>query len=147
VRKVGSGFIHGKKEKRGFILSKKQCNKDYYIKNRKKINKRAREWQKTHIEQCREYAKIYNLSWKIIIVSIYTKNKMCCKHCGYNKNIDALTIDHIYNDGYKIRSRMTGKIGAGGRYYREIFKMRCPDNLQILCANCNLIKKTNGGKL
>lgn len=59
-----------------------------------------------------------------------------CKCCGLN-DIRFLTVDHINNDG-------------GGKYrdsnfYSWIIKNNFPDNLQLLCWNCNCAKSKNNG--
>lgn len=49
-----------------------------------------------------------------------------------------LTIDHVNNDGFKNRVK---------HFYRWIVQNSFPDDLQTLCANCNLAKTKNGGVL
>lgn len=60
-----------------------------------------------------------------------------CNKCGYTQDIRALQIDHILGDGY-----LDNKQSRNASYYQRILnnseaKMR----YQILCANCNQIKK------
>jgi hypothetical protein len=57
-----------------------------------------------------------------------------CNYCGF-KDIRALTIDHSVGGG--TRERET--IGARGIYIK-IIKARGA-NYQILCSNCNMIKR------
>ena len=57
-----------------------------------------------------------------------------CAMCGY-ENIDALTVDHINDDGYL-------QYESGGHtLYRWLIKNNYPPGFQILCANCQMIKK------
>lgn len=59
-----------------------------------------------------------------------------CTSCGYNKDFRALVLDHIKGDGYLDRKRIGNKIY---RYYVNNID-EAKNNLQILCANCNMIK-------
>lgn len=66
-----------------------------------------------------------------------------CIECKYNLDIRALQIDHIKGGGTKEVKRF-GSLSKMCKYYLcniEIAKA----NLQVLCANCNVIKRyTNG---
>jgi predicted nucleic-acid-binding Zn-ribbon protein len=59
-----------------------------------------------------------------------------CKHCGFS-DVRALQIDHIHGGGIKdIRS------SSNIQRYTRILKMPEPNTFyQILCANCNWIKR------
>ena len=63
---------------------------------------------------------------------------MECKTCGYDKNINALQLDHIKGGGNVSRKKM----GNGGwAYYKKLKEAGYPKGYQVLCANCNVIKK------
>jgi hypothetical protein len=63
-----------------------------------------------------------------------------CKHCGFT-DPRALQIDHTRGGGHK--DRMDKKILSGDGFYKFILKMNCPkDRFQLLCANCNWIKRS-----
>lgn len=74
---------------------------------------------------------------KLKVIEHYSNGKMCCNYCGYD-NINALTIDHIDNNG--AQDRRENKIGTGNRMQGWLFRHDYPEGYQILCANCNLIK-------
>ena len=82
-------------------------------------------------------AKIYKMGLKIIALQIYSNGQMRCKHCGYDENIDCLSLDHIDNTGNLFRK--------GEGYKRSIYQWvhshGYPDNLQVLCRNCNWEKR------
>lgn len=61
-----------------------------------------------------------------------------CKKCGYDIDIRALQIDHIYGDGYIDRRKNSNK------FYRETWEavVGGSDRFQVLCANCNFIKRS-----
>lgn len=58
-----------------------------------------------------------------------------CVKCGYS-DVRALQIDHVNCDGYLDRHR------SGGSYYSYLLKQIQirPDDFQLLCANCHVIK-------
>lgn len=61
-----------------------------------------------------------------------------CAVCGFDTNLDALQIDHIYGGGNVERKR-----GIHSRQvYRDILVgKRSKRDFQVLCANCNTIKR------
>ena len=63
-----------------------------------------------------------------------------CKCCGETDRM-YLHIDHVKNDGYIERK---GK----SKYYLTLSRyLENPNNYQLLCANCNLAKHMNNGKI
>ncbi len=60
-----------------------------------------------------------------------------CARCGYRANWRALVFDHRKGDGAEARRKGTHNFAA--------FK-RNPKDIQILCANCNLIKAIEQGE-
>lgn len=61
-----------------------------------------------------------------------------CNKCGFS-DIRALQIDHVNGNGVEDRR----KFGKGTAYYLHVLKeiKAGSKNYQILCANCNQIKK------
>jgi hypothetical protein len=66
--------------------------------------------------------------------------KCQCSKCD-EKNHKFLTIDHKNNDGGA--HRRSTKFGSD--LYMWIIKNNFPNFLQLLCWNCNMAKRTNGG--
>lgn len=61
----------------------------------------------------------------------------CCR-CGYDSDVRALQLDHIHRA--RVPRNHTHRSGYG--LYREILKGNISKNdFQLLCANCNWIKK------
>ena len=60
-----------------------------------------------------------------------------CVRCNF-EDMRALQIDHIHGKGYLHRKRIQGKA-----FYRHILEnsIRSLSDYQILCANCNWIKR------
>jgi hypothetical protein len=71
-----------------------------------------------------------------------------CVCCGIT-DICFLSVDHINNDGFKDRDRKDGTKRknrvSGYIFYKKIIKDNFPNNLQILCFNCNTAKQHNKG--
>ena len=61
-----------------------------------------------------------------------------CKLCK-NDDLRVLNIDHVRNDGNAHR-RSLGS-GSGPQYSRDILRTIRSKRFQILCANCNQIKR------
>jgi len=59
-----------------------------------------------------------------------------CVHCGYS-DVRALQIDHIHGGGHA--ERKTQSSGTG--YYYFILHNPDKKKYQVLCANCNVIKR------
>ena len=65
-----------------------------------------------------------------------------CLHCGFNNRI-ALQFDHIDGGGNKERKISRGHRGYS--FYRSI-ALKKRDDIQLLCANCNWIKRYSSGE-
>src|ERR1044072_9403484 len=64
-----------------------------------------------------------------------------CKHCGFSNPL-CLQVDHVNGGGNKIRK-------AGGHYgARAVLRAvrEEPGGYQLLCANCNIIKRMVNGE-
>lgn len=58
-----------------------------------------------------------------------------CVRCGFDVDARALQIDHISGDGAKDR------VKKGTSYYYHILNNLGSGRYQVLCANCNVIKR------
>ena len=78
----------------------------------------------------------YDWWYKVRALEAYSKGVVCCAHCGLT-NIEALTIDHINDNGAAHRR----KIGHHAtHFYRWLHNNDYPDGFQVLCYNCNSTK-------
>jgi hypothetical protein len=84
--------------------------------------------------RAREYKK--KLKYKVF--SYYSNNYLQCNRCGLI-GIDNLTLDHI--NGYGTRHRKATSKTAGHIFYNWIIKNNYPNGFQLLCWNCQLIKR------
>lgn len=84
------------------------------------------------------YNKQWNVGNRDIVLNHYGAVCKCCEEAEYR----FLTIDHIDENGKEMR-----KIhGSGNSFYRWIIKNDFPNDLQVLCFNCNIGRSLNGGK-
>lgn len=94
-----------------------------------------------HCERCEVNSKIsaakYRHKQKLKIFKHYGG---CCACCG-NPNMKLLQIDHINNDGCKTRKKNGN---ASFNVSLAIVKNNFPNDLQLLCANCHMIKTIYG---
>lgn len=77
----------------------------------------------------------------------YSNGKLECANCNF-KDMRALCLDHIANDGAKQREKLFGgkRKGSPHGLFRWLKKNNFPPGFQVLCANCNLIKEFERNK-
>jgi hypothetical protein len=109
-----------------------------------RINNPEKARQTTKIEYARykkdkqEKSKNRHRVRKLIILNYYSKQTLSCSKCGFS-DIRALSIDHINGGGLKHR-REIGLNGGSG-FYSWLIKNNFPEGFQVLCMNCQYIKK------
>jgi len=109
------------------------------MQTKKEIYEQHKIWVSKNRKKISMYSKLQNNKIKLLILQVYSKNKLECKYCGFD-NIDALTIDHIHNNGAKHRKKLKiTRCGIG--FYCWLKKNNFPKGYQVLCANCQLIKE------
>lgn len=121
-----------------------EYHREYRKKNIDKRRKWNREWILNNRERYNASKYFYRERTKIDVLKHYSINgKIECIKCGFN-NIDALCLDHINNDGAKQRKMLNiaGRGSSGTNSYEVFKKYGYPVGLQILCANCNMIKES-----
>ncbi len=119
---------------------RKKYHTEYYLRNKKKLLSQQRERLLDPLkkEQKNKKDRERHFNYKSKIYALLGGAK--CKYCGYDKDPRALQLDHINGDGSIDRKRFHS---SAVRYWMEY-----KDNLeelkkkfQVLCANCNAIKK------
>lgn len=128
-----NNFYRNNKRKDGYCYWCKLCSnnsarkasKVYYLKKLIKQGKNnIRNNNSTRFNTLKEYRKF-----------ILNKYGHKCNCCGEDK-FEFLAIDHVNNDGYKMRK---DKI-SGYNLYLYIEANEFPPEFQILCYNCNMAK-------
>ena len=116
---------------------RRRLNLDYLVQRRKW----GAEWIKEHKEQYNSSKWAYRDKLKIEVLTHYSiDGKIECAICGFD-NIYALCIDHINNDGATHRKKLKSGNRGGFNLYEKLRQQNYPAGLQILCANCNMIKE------
>jgi len=136
------------------VVQDKAYWKQYYAKNREKRREYFRKYYS--IKENRDKKNAYlRETWKsrkekehikkrairLQLIEILGKR---CVQCGYDEDVRALQIDHIYGDGMKEYRQFRSKYSLY-RYYLKNPEL-ASGRLQILCANCNWIKKDERGE-
>lgn len=94
--------------------------------------------QRLGLESYRKYPKIFSTNTREIRNEIIRLLGSKCAKCGFS-DTRALQIDHVYNNGSKERNAM----GQRGMYIKMYIEIKSGNtyNYQVLCANCNWIKR------
>ena len=79
------------------------------------------------------FIRKYRGMLKLEVLSHYSNGKPKCACCGWDKDMDGLSIDHKY--GRKNTKHPKGM--SSGPLYRHIKKEVYPDEYRVLCLNCN----------
>ena len=121
----------------------RERSREYYQENREKVLERVKLHYQRNKERIvkwhRNYADAgYRAQWylkkKLDILSHYSNGAIKCGHCGF-EDIRALSIDHIDGGGAPHR-KMTGN-----DIYGWLKRNGYPEGYQVLCMNCQLIKR------
>jgi hypothetical protein len=120
------------------IIRKREWDK----KNKDYIKNYSRErYKSTYVfkkDKILIYARNKNYNNRLEVIYWYSDGLMKCNVCG-ETNYEFLAIDHINNDGYKHRRDELKKYSNNIINYCIINKF--PEGYQILCHNCNQIKR------
>lgn len=117
----------------------KEYQQQYYAEHKEEIKARARQYYKVHREEQRARQNTKKAQIRDVVLHHYGARCVCC---GVTEQ-QFLTIDHIDNNGATHRRTLYGR-NTGSSFYRWIIKNNFPDNLQVLCYNCNVAKGLYG---
>jgi len=122
-------------------LDEKEYQKEYRKNHRGKARQSLRDWRKKNPKRNLEINRNERAKLKTEVFNHYGNGHIVCSKCGFSDD-RALEIDHIDNDGADERRRLFGdRLYAGTTFYRWLRKNGYPPGYQILCANCNIIKR------
>lgn len=111
----------------------------WYLKNKEKRLQQTSEWQRTHRSRLNELQKIRAKRNRDLVLAGYGNKCQCCNE----SNPRFLTIDHIFNDGYRDKLSIYKTPGSLHIY---LIKNNFPtDRYRLLCFNCNCGRQWNGG--
>lgn len=116
--------------------------REYYQKDPEKYREYSRQYQrenyKANLETNREKRRNNNMKRRLEILSLFGR---VCARCGF-KDWRALQIDHVNGGGTTARKILPHSNSA----LLKIIKAN-PGRFQVLCANCNWIKRCEKGEL
>lgn len=131
------------------------CNKKrvdlHHQENREKRLAQARErynadpfayWHPARRKRANEVARA---RYEKLRSEVFERHGGECQACGETEWL-FLTLDHRNNDGWKQRAKDPYR-QAGAGLYKKILRYGMPDDIEILCFNCNFGKRRNGGVL
>lgn len=113
-------------------MTKRAYLAEYREKNKEEINRRTRERYKLQKPDRKEYSRERQRKLRDKAIEVLGGSR--CIKCGFS-DIRALQIDHVNGNGKKEREKM-GQIVM----YKKIIDTNGV-GYQILCANCNWIKR------
>jgi hypothetical protein len=117
-------------------------SRKYRIEHKDRVAATAKRSRKKHKDQRRLERKLYGRNKRIEILSHYSMGKPKCKRCG-NDDIRVLSIDHINGGGCKHQQEIKSKNGQHKKTTLQqwILNNNFPEIFQILCMNCQYIKR------
>ena len=105
----------------------KEISKRYRIKNKVKIDAKKSKWGRTYREK-----------WRSIMIDALGGK---CVRCGFSDE-RALQIDHVNGGGRSEHRKYSPSI-----FCKKVITEAKSGKYQILCANCNWIKKSEKGEV
>jgi len=118
-------------------MDKKEYNHTYYLKNKATAIAQAREWEKNNPEKARisniAHHRRKRFRLKMAVIEAYGGK---CAVCGIT-DVRVLQIDHIVGGGSKELKKENNRY----LYYRNVVAAKSEGKYQLLCANCNWIKR------
>lgn len=152
-----TAFYADKQKTDGKTSVCKSCINEMQAKARKNpqyiycFNKYQKEWQKSYRKTPRYKAWRKTATAKMLEKARLLKQEIInhyggkCACCGITDPF-FLSVDHINNDGYLERRGKIRRYRPSGYFlYKRIIKANFPNDLQILCFNCNIAKQHNKG--
>ncbi len=135
IKKEYQKSLKYKEYQNEYRKSHKEDQKKYYEKHKEERSEKGKEYYQGHKEERKEN----NLKIKKRIISHYSNGKMKCAKCGFS-DLRALSLDHINGDGYKHSKNIRRGL------YRWCINNNFPNMFQVLCMNCQFIKKEENGE-
>ncbi len=127
---------HYYKNKTPYIQRAKKWGQDHPIKRKRIANKYY--WR--NVEKMHEIGRRYVDNLRKLVFGHYSPN-LVCQRCGFS-DIRALSIDHIAGGGLAHARQLGHKNMRGGtNLYRWIRDNGFPTGFQVLCMNCQFIKR------
>lgn len=120
----------------------RQYHRDYYHKNKAKLDQRSKDWIEANRDRRRTTGLYHYYSLQHEAIMAYGGYK--CNWCGIDEPL-VLAIDHVENNGKEHRKQIGSK--GGVKLYKWLRDNGFPAGFQVLCMNCNHAKYRNKGVL
>ena len=118
----------------------------FYLTHKESVLARNAAYRATHKDTIYDHDSLVKSDKRVQLrQSILDELGRRCVRCGFDEDVRALQVDHVNGDGAAERARLCTKFGSI-RYYSNILDNVKSGNYQILCANCNTIKKYECGE-
>jgi hypothetical protein len=114
----------------------RERSRRYYKEHRQQRVEYSRNYCLAHMPQYRECQRKYRQRLK---TKVFTKLGNKCVRCGFS-DPRALQIDHVHGGGMKELREI-----SPSAYHKKVLA-DTEGNYQLLCANCNWIKKSENGE-
>lgn len=125
-------------------LSEFRCRNGYYMRRCKKCDSaKTMEYRHSNAkygEDTKRVQKENSTRAKERVIGHYGGMCACCGET----DLRFLTLDHKDGGGRRVRKEI-GNMARGSRYYRWLHTNNYPEDLQVLCFNCNCGRQVNGG--
>lgn len=136
-QKIAYMKMYRKKHRARLILEMReyyQKNKDKFLKKKHEDFVRIYRTDAQYREQKRAYGRNRHKKFKQLLLDYFGGK---CVRCGFS-DVRALQVDHVFGDGYKLRKfePKTQNPTTRLKYIKQY-----PERYQLLCANCNWIKR------
>ena len=119
----------------------KEHNRRHYLKNKEQILIACTKWRNAHLEQMKSYQQEW---WQArgaeLRFAVLEKFGAACRACRIT-DARVLCIDHVHGGGKKELSSM-----SRSAYLKKVLA-DTEGNYQILCHNCNWIKRHEEGEV
>ncbi len=117
--------------------SREEYSKKYYLEHREQ----KLAYQRSH--EVRERIRQRKRQQKYDIFAHYSDGKVTCAHCGESR-LACLSLDHIDGSG-RLQRRELKK--QGSEFYQWLKRNNYPTGFQVLCMNCQWIKRETNGEV
>jgi len=113
-------------------------SKKYHAEHREQMIAHHRIYYEEHREEVKQDVRERTRKLRLRVIKHYSEGKMCCGICE-EERLPCLSIDHI--DGRGAEHRRQPGVGKGTGFYLWIVRNNFPEGFQILCMNCQFIKR------
>lgn len=106
-----------------------------------------REYRKNNKKRLNEYCKKRNIEHRLRLVKLLgskCSNNKCMTNNNGCDDVRCLQLDHINGKGTQERKKLKGYVLY--KYYLDRPEL-AKETLQVLCANCNWIKRYEEGEI